>query len=382
MRKFPLEGLRVFEFGSNVAGPYIGWILAELGADVTKIERPEGDDARTWGPPFWNGSSTMFHAINRNKKSLCVDLTDPDNAEALRARIVEEADVVVQNLRPGVAAKLGFSAESLRKEIPGLIYCNLNAYGAAGPLRNEPGYDSLMQAFGGIMSVTGVEGSPPVRAGVSIIDKGTAMWCVIGVLAALYERKSTGIGCVVDGSLLETTLGWMAFHFAGFQATGEAPERLGTSARGVVPYQGYECSDGYLIVAASNDRLFVKLCGALDRPEWIDDDRFVTNPRRVENKTVLNKMLEELLKTRTREEWQEILNAAGVPTSPIQTVEEALHHEQTTALGMAQETGDDSMKLFGLPVSFDGERPPLRNLAPPLGDAGQVNSPNGAADAD
>ena len=382
MREFPLEGLRVFEFGGNVAGPYIGWILAELGADVTKIERPEGDDARSWGPPFWNGSSTAFHTINRNKKSLCVDLKVPGETAKLRAQIVEEADVVVQNLRPGVAAKLGFSAESLRKDNPGLIYCNLNAFGAVGPLSAKPGYDALMQAFGGIMSVTGEEGRPPVRAGVSLVDKGTAMWCTIGILTALYERKSTGIGCVVDGSLLETTLSWMTFHTASFQASGEEPERLGTSARGVVPYQGYECSDGHLIVAGSNDRLFVKLCRTLEHPEWSEDGRFATNPKRVENQKVLNEMLETLLKTRTRAEWQEKFDAAGVPSSSIQTAGEALQHEQTAALGLAQETGDEAMKLFGLPLSFDRKRPPLRNLAPPLGNANEMESPNGVEHAD
>ncbi|HUK89508.1 MAG TPA: CoA transferase, partial [Blastocatellia bacterium] len=190
--ELPLTGVKVFELCSNLAGPYASWILAELGADVIKIERPEGDDARTWGPPFWRGAGTIFQTVNRNKKSVCLDLKDPDVAASLRNRIAEEGDVFVQNLRSGVVHDLGFSAETLRAANPRLIYCNLFAFGSKGPLKNQPGYDTLMQAFGGIMSVTGEEGGKPVRAGVSVIDMGTGMWCATGILTALYRRAITG----------------------------------------------------------------------------------------------------------------------------------------------------------------------------------------------
>ncbi|MBZ5609562.1 MAG: CoA transferase [Acidobacteriia bacterium] len=371
-KELPLSGVRVFEFGSNVAGPYAGWILAEMGADVVKIERLEGDDARSWGPPFWNGSATLFHTVNRNKKSCSVDLKDSEAVERLRGRILREADVVLQNLRPGVAAELGFSAESLTAENPRLIYCNLHGYGARGPLKDRPGYDALVQAFGGIMSVTGEEGHPPVRAGISVIDAGTGMWCAIGILGALYRRALTGKGGIVDASLFETALGWMAFHASAFQASGDTPMRLGTATRGIAPYQGYACSDGVLMIAASNDRLFAKLARALDHPEWPEQDRFRTNPSRVANQGALNQLLDEILITAPREHWQRILDAAGVPNSPVQTVEELLAHPQTAALAMAQDTGDPGMKLFGLPLSFEGTRPPLRNIAPALG-AGNQN---------
>jgi crotonobetainyl-CoA:carnitine CoA-transferase CaiB-like acyl-CoA transferase len=372
--ELPLSGIRVFEFGCNVAGPYAGLILAQLGAEVIKIERPEGDDARSWGPPFWNGAATVFHAINRDKQSLVVNLKDAKAAAHLRQRIHKEADVVLQNLRPGTMAELGFSAESLMKENPRLIYCNLHAFGARGPLKHLPGYDTLMQAFGGVMSVTGEEGQAPVRAGVSVIDSGTGMWCVIGILAALYRRNVTGKGCVVDASLFETALGWMILHAASFQASGDLPTRLGTGTRSIVPYQAYKCSDGVLIIAASNDRLFVKLARVVGHPEWTQDERFRTNPQRVAHRTVLNSMLEKILISATRAEWQNKFEAVGVPSAPVQSIAELLVHPQTAALEIAQDTqnhlgGDTSekpMKLLGLPISLNGKRPPLRNLAPPL----------------
>jgi crotonobetainyl-CoA:carnitine CoA-transferase CaiB-like acyl-CoA transferase len=377
--ELPLKGIRVFEFGCNLAGPYAAWILAELGADVIKIERPEGDDARNWGPPFWKGTSTVFHAVNRDKKSLVVDLKDAASAAQLRQRIQKEADVVIQNLRAGSMAELGFSAECLMKDNPRLIYCNLHAFGARGPLKHLPGYDTLMQAFGGVMSVTGEEGQEPVRAGVSAIDCGTGMWCVIGVLSALHRRTITGKGCMIDASLFETALGLMNLHAASFQASGDPPARLGTATRSIVPYQGYSCSDGVLIIAASNDRLFAKLARVLGHAEWIQDERFRTNPQRVAHRAEMNRLLEQILITAPRAEWQKKLEAAGVPSAPVQSIAEVLVHPQLAALEMAQDTGEPiqegkgdgpgnpTMKLLGLPLTLNGKRPPLRNLAPPLG---------------
>lgn len=363
---FPLSGIRVFEFGSNLAGPYAGWVLAQMGAEVVKIERPEGDDARGWGPPFWRGAATLFHTVNRDKESLCIDLKDSAAVAALRRRILEEGDVVLQNMRPGVAAQLGFSAESMTAENPRLIYCNLHAFGATGPMKNHPGYDTLMQAFSGVMSVTGQEDGPPVRAGVSVADMGTGMWCVIGILGALYRRTSTGRGGIIDASLYETCLGWMTLHSTAFQATGDMPLRYATAARGIVPYQGYPCSDGMLIIAASNDRLFAKLARALGHPEWAEDERFKTNPQRVAHRAEVNRRLDAILTTAPRAHWQSKLDAAGVPNSPVHSMNEVLQHPQTAALGMLQDTGHDGLKLFGLPFSMDGERPSMRHLAPEL----------------
>jgi crotonobetainyl-CoA:carnitine CoA-transferase CaiB-like acyl-CoA transferase len=224
-----------------------------------------------------------------------------------------------------------------------------------------------MQAFGGIMSVTGDEQGEPVRAGVSVIDMGAGMWCVIGILGALFRRASTGKGCVIDTSLYETALGWMTLHSTALQASGELPVRFATAARGIVPYQGYPCSDGMLIIAASNDRLFAKLAKVLGHPEWASDERFRTNPQRVAYREVVNGLLVEILTKEPRAIWQEKLDAAGIPSSPVYRMDEVLAHPQTAALGMAQDTGRDGMKLFGLPFSMDGNRPVSRNLAPALG---------------
>src|SRR5262249_3701129 len=207
-------------------------------------------------------------------------------------RIVDEADIVLQNLRPGVAEDLGFSAKALIEARPSLIYCNLHAFGAQGPLKHQPGYDTLVQAFGGIMSLTGDDTGPPGRAGVSVIDIGAGMWCCIGILAALHRRQITGKGCIVDASLFETALGWMSWHAAGYQASRELPGRRSTGARGIVPYQAFACADGPLIVAASNDRLFAKLARALGHPEWPSDERFSTNPQRVVNSPALISLIE------------------------------------------------------------------------------------------
>jgi len=234
-------------------------------------------------------------------------------------------------------------------------------------MKQQPGYDTLIQAFGGVMSVTGENGGPPVRAGVSVIDIGAGMWCCIGILTALYRRTMTGKGCIVDASLFETALGWMSWHAAGFQASGELPGRRATGARGIAPYQAFDCADRPLIIAASNDRLFAKLARTLGHPEWLEDARFSTNPQRVVNQEELVELIAAIMLRKPCQEWQKQLDDAGIPNAPVQNIAEVLAHPQTEALEIAQATADASMKLIGLPLSFDGCRPPLRRLAPPLG---------------
>jgi len=364
----PLAGIRVVELGSNVAAPYGTWVLSQLGAEVVKVERPDGgDDGRRWGPPFWDDAAALFQVLNANKKSVRVDLKDAEQRERLLAYCARHADVVLQSLRPGVAEDSGVGADVLLARNERLIYCNLGAFGAKGPMRRKPGYDALMQAFGGIMSVTGEEGRPPVRVGVSIVDMGTGMWCAMGVMAALLRRNQTGKGGVVDASLFETAVGWMAILGGDWHSIGQVGIRRGTATRGITPYQGYECADGYLIVAAGNDRLFVKLAGALGHPEWPADPRFRDNAARTENREAINALIEAILRTRPRAHWREVLDAAGVPNGPIQSIDEVVVDPQTEALGMVQETPDKHLKLLGLPLSFDGERPPFRWSAPPLG---------------
>ncbi len=364
----PLAGIRVVELGSSVAAPYAAWLLAALGAEVLKVERPgAGDDARQWGELFPDGRSSFFEALNRDKLGITVDLKDEAERAWLRGLCATDIDVVVQNLRPGVVERYGLGAAALTRENPRLVYCNLGAFGDRGPLREHPGYDPLMQACGGIMSVTGEEGRPPVRVGTSIIDMGTGMWCVIGILGALYRRSITGRGCVVDASLYETALGWMTIFTSVMQAAGRSPGRQGSGIRGLAPYQAYECADGYLMIAAPNDRLFARLAGALDHPEWPADERFDSNQKRSRNLAALNRLLAPVLATRPRAHWQAKLDAAGVPSAPVRATAEVLEHEQTLALEILQSLPGDPLRRVGMPLRFDGERPPLRGPAPSLG---------------
>jgi crotonobetainyl-CoA:carnitine CoA-transferase CaiB-like acyl-CoA transferase len=368
--KLPLQGIRVVELGTSVAGPYGTWILATLGAEVVKVERPgTGDDCRQWGPPSaQEGFRSFFLVLNALKKSIVVDFDDAAERDRLRRYIAENADVVVQNLRPGLVERFGLAADDLMAENSRLIYCHSGAFGAQGPYKDRPGYDPLMQACGGVMSVNGEEGRPPARVGTSIIDMGTGMWCAMGVLTALHQRNETGKGCRVDTSLYETALGWMHYHAAGYYGTGEAPKRVGSKAPGIAPYQAYECSDGYLVIAGANDRLFRKLCAALGHPDWADDPRFGSNLSRWEHLDALNGLMEAELRNQPRTHWQEKLDDAGVPNAPTQTVDEVLVHPQTLALDILQETSDGLLKLIGLPMRFDGHRPPQPTGPPALGE--------------
>jgi crotonobetainyl-CoA:carnitine CoA-transferase CaiB-like acyl-CoA transferase len=358
-----IKGKVVVELGASVAAPAAGQILADLGADVVKVEKAEGDDARKWGPPFVDGSSAIFQSLNRNKRSVVCDLRSPREREALIRFIVEKADIVLQNLRPGQVESLGLGAQDLLKKKPGLIYCNIGAFGRGGPLSSRPGYDPLMQAFGGIMSVVGEEGRPPVRVGPSIIDVGTAMWGVIGILAKLHSRE----GGVVDVSLFETAASWMTFYAAQYSASGELPRRNGSGQAAIVPYRAYRTSDGDLVVSAGNNSLYRRLCGVLGHPEWADDPRFLTNPDRVANAAALYGLIEPEMAKRSCAQWSELLDAAGVPCAPVQNVGQMLAHEQLKAVGMLQQVPGSSIPLLGLPVSFDGRRPDPGKAAPALG---------------
>jgi crotonobetainyl-CoA:carnitine CoA-transferase CaiB-like acyl-CoA transferase len=234
----PLTGLLAVEIGTSVAGPFAGQILADLGAEVVKVENPQGgDDARKWGPPFVRGAAPIFNAVNRNKRSAAVDLKHDGERASLRRFILDESDIVLQNLRPGLVERYRLDAASLRAVRPSLIYCNLAAYGAQGPLKDRPGYDPLMQAFGGLMSLTGEEGREPVRIGPSVVDQGSAMWAVIGILSALNRRAATGEGCVVDTSLYETALAWTNVHVASLLASARVPRRMGSENFGICPYK-------------------------------------------------------------------------------------------------------------------------------------------------
>jgi crotonobetainyl-CoA:carnitine CoA-transferase CaiB-like acyl-CoA transferase len=364
-----LEGIVVVELGQSVAAPFAGQLLADLGALVVKVEKPAGDDARSWGPPFVDGAAATFQALNRGKRSVVCDLRDPRQLEVLVTFIVDRADVVLQNMRPGQVDELGLGAGTLRERKPSLVYCNIGAFGRHGPLAGRAGYDPLMQAFGGIMSVTGEPGRPPVRVGPSIVDIGTGLWAVIGVLLALYRRKDSGAGGVVDVSLLETAAAWMAPFAMQYLASGAVPARQGTGQTGIVPYRAYATADGELVVAAGNNQLYGKFCAVLGRPEWAADDRFATNPDRVSNAAQLDELLEPVLATRTNAEWTRDLDDAGVPCAPVQDVGQMLAHEQIAALGLLRSLPGLSQPVIGPALSIDDNRPLARSAPPALGEA-------------
>jgi crotonobetainyl-CoA:carnitine CoA-transferase CaiB-like acyl-CoA transferase len=364
----PLAGITVVELCHSVAGPYGGMVLAGLGAEVIKVENPDrGDHARGWGPPYWHGKSTTFQSLNRDKLGVTVDLSDPGQLGRFKQLVLDRADVFIQNLRPGSIDQYGLGGEQLLREKPSLVYCNLGAFGRCGPLHEMPGYDPLMQAFGGLMSVTGEQGRAPVRVGPAVVDMGSGMWSVIGILAALLRRGVTGRGAVVDTSLFETAVAWMTIITAGYLASGEVRRPMGSGIAEIVPHQAFPTRDGYIMVAAGNDSLFRKLSAAIDRAAWADDLRFASNDGRVRHRVELIGAMEQIFAKQPSAEWARRLDSAGVPNAPIQSVDEVVAHPQTKALGIVQEAPDVDMQLVGLPLSFDGKRPAFRRVAPDLG---------------
>jgi crotonobetainyl-CoA:carnitine CoA-transferase CaiB-like acyl-CoA transferase len=356
----PLTGASVVDVTSSLAGPTATQLLAALGADVVKVEPLAGDHARAWGPPFLAGEGALFLASNAGKRSIAVDLGD-DRGREIVLRLADRADVFLQSLRPGAAERQGLGAPALRQRNPRLVYCSIGAFGSRGPLSEQPGYDPLLQAASGIMSVTGEANGAPVRVGVSLVDLGTGVWAALGVLAALYERERTGTGRTLEISLYETALSLLAYQLVGFLGTGFVPGREGSAFPQIVPYQVFPTRDGELMIVAGNDKLFAALCEVLDVPELSADSRFLTNPDRVANRPQLLALLEERTKQRESAELLDALVAAGVPASPVHDVGEAARHPQTEALGILQSLG--SFVSVATPLSADGER--VRHQAPP-----------------
>ena len=355
----PLDGVRVVDVTSSLAGPYCTEILAALGADVVKVEHPQrGDEARAWGPPFWADASVMFYAANLSKRSLALDLK---RGREVLLRLVEHADVFLQSLRPGTAKRLGFGAEDLRELNPRLVYCDIGAFGRTGPLRDRPGYDPLLQAFGGIMSVTGEPDRPGVRVGTSVVDQGTGMWAALGILAALLA----GGGRTVDVSLFETAVGLLPYQVTAYLGTGAVPERHGTAFPLIAPYQVFHARDGEVMIAAANDGLFTRLCESLGVSELVADPRFATNPDRLARREELAGLIQAAVGDVSRGELLTRLAAAGIPAAPVNDIGQVAEHEQTAALGLIQNLPEPTV---GVPLSFDGSRVLHRSPPPRLGE--------------
>jgi crotonobetainyl-CoA:carnitine CoA-transferase CaiB-like acyl-CoA transferase len=364
----PLAGVRVLDLSRVLAGPLATMTLGDLGADVVKVERPgEGDDTRHWGPPFAGDDAAYFLSLNRNKRSVAIDLKTTQGAEAVR-RLAGEVDVVIENFRPGLMSQLGLGLDELRAANPRLVTCSLTAFGDDAPeAASRPGYDIIVQALSGLMSITGEPDGEPTKAGVALLDVVTGLYATIGILAALQERERTGAGRHVGVSLFDAGVAAMVNQASNFLIGGMVPTAMGSQHPNIVPYQVFHGSDRPFILAGGNDRIFRRTCEVVGHPEWADDDRFATNQARVMHRDPLVALLTEVFATRPADEWLAELEAASVPCAPIRAMDEVFASPEGAALVQTVEDGarNTTLRLVADPLKFDGERLPVR-LPPPL----------------
>lgn len=367
----PLSGLRVLDLSRILSGPFCTMVLGDLGADVIKIEEPSrGDETRHWGPPYQGDQTAYFLSVNRNKRSVAIDLKAPSGL-----RVVDQlalgADVLVENFRPGTAERLGLGYPQLSKKNPGLVYVSISAYGQTGPMQAVPGYDAVAQAVSGMMSVTGEADGPPVRAGVSIADIGAGMWAALGALAALVPRERSGRGQWVDVSLHEGLLAWLTYVAAGYFASGKVPGRYGSGHPTIVPYQAFDTADGSVMVAVGNEKQWRSFARVLGLEDLAEDPRFATNADRVRHRVDLVSVLRQTMRSRSANEWVELLSAADVPAGAINTVDQALAHPQVTARGLIKEVDHPSagrLRTVMTPIRLSGEATAVRRPPPRLGE--------------
>jgi crotonobetainyl-CoA:carnitine CoA-transferase CaiB-like acyl-CoA transferase len=366
-RDGPLAGLKVLDLTEHMAGPFCTMILADMGAEVVKLERPgKGDSVRAWG----DGSerNPYFRYINRNKKGITLDYKQPEG-KALFLRLVEDVDVLVENYRPTVMPRAGLGFEALREVNPRLIYAQLSGLGYDGPYAGRGGFDLIAQGMGGIMHVTGEPDGPPTSVGLPICDLGTGMWAVQGILAALYERQRTGKGRLVECSLLETAIGFSSWTSAQWLADHEEPTRQGSRHRQNAPYQRMQTKDGYLMMGAAGEAIWARCAKALGHPEWCEDPRFATNQRRVANRDALEGVMNAVLTAKTTDHWVEVLEAAGVPCGPVYNYRQMFADPQVRHRGLVQHASDPELgevPHIRTPVKI-GEGVRVRTVAPKLG---------------
>jgi formyl-CoA transferase len=366
----PLEGIRVLDFSRVLAGPYCTMMLGDLGADVIKVESPEGDDTRRWGPPYQGTESAYYLCCNRNKRGIVLDLTterDRDVARTLDLR----SHVIVENFKLGTMERWGLSFEDLAPRNPGLIYCSISGYGRTGPDASLPGYDYVMQGVGGIMSITGEPDGPPGKVGVAIVDLTAGMFALSSILAALRVRDLTGQGQRIDLSLLDSHLAWLANVAGNYLVSGDIPRRYGNAHPNIVPYQAFEASDAWFILAIGNDRQWSRFCAAVARPDLTSDPRFTTNADRVRNRSALVPILTSLFRAHPRSHWLTLLQSAGIPTGPVNTVDLALTGPQVEARGMVQtidHPGIGPFRTVASPLNLESTPPTIRRHPPMLGE--------------
>ncbi len=368
----PLQGIRVLDLSQVVAGPFCSMLLADMGAEVIKVERPDiGDNLRKWGPPFLGGEGVYFLYLNRNKKSITLNLKS-EEGKRIFTQLLKRSDVLLENFRPGTMERLGFGYEEVSRINPRIIYCRISGYGQTGPYRNRGGYDLLAQGESGLISVTGEQDRPPgAKVGVAIVDMGTGLYAAIGILLALMAREKTGRGQLVDVSLLDSAVSWMLQPIGYYLSTGRLPKRLGTAHPVAAPYQVFKTRNIYITVGCAADRNWRALCRVLGLDELADDPRFSTNPKRVENREELAEILGEIFERESGEVWLRRLQEAGVPCAPVNTVDRLLEHPQLQARGMFVEVEHRKagrLMLTGIPIKLSDTPGEVRSPSPMLGE--------------
>ncbi len=367
----PLEGVRVLDLTRVVAGPYCAMFLGDLGADVVKVEQPgTGDDTRGWGPPFAGGESAYYLCINRNKRSLTLDFKSKRAVELLR-QLVKVADVVIENFRPGTMERLGMAEADLRKLNPRLIYASLTGFGADGPMSDWPGYDLIVQAWGGLMSITGTPEGEPVKVGVAIIDLVAGLMLGKAITAALFAREKIGVGQRIDTSLLEAEVASLINVGSNYLVGGKIPARWGNAHPNIVPYQNFKTADGYLVIGVASEVIWKRFCQALGRDDLAADERFTNNSKRVENRAELVALLSDIFMQRGNEAWFKLLKEAEVPCAPVQTVDQVFQAPQVLHRDMLMEVEHPTagnVRMAGIPVKFSVTPASVRRPPPLLGE--------------
>jgi formyl-CoA transferase/CoA:oxalate CoA-transferase len=366
----PLDGIRVIDLTRILAGPYCTMALADAGADVIKVEEPgKGDDTRGWGPPFVKGESAYFLAVNRGKRGMTLNLKDPRGGEVLW-RLLETADVLIENFRPGTLDRLGFSAEDVRRRNPRIVHASVSGYGPDGPWGGRPGYDAVIQGEGGLMSLTGAPDGPPFRVGASVADVLAGMTAFQGIVLALLRRARTGEGGRVDVSLLESLIATFAYHNSTYLLAGIVPGRLGNRHPSLAPYETFEAADGPVVLAVGSEGLWRAFCRSMGEPELAEDPRFRTNPLRVMNYDALRAHLAPRLRARKVDEWLADWEAAGIPCGRVRTVAEALDLPQVAARGLLIDVDHPTIgpgRYVGSPIHLSGAERSSRRPPPALG---------------
>jgi formyl-CoA transferase len=362
----PLNGIRVLDLSRVLAGPYCTMVLGDLGADVIKIESPDGDETRGWGPPFMSGESAYYLCINRNKRGIVVNFKT-DEGRAIVRGLAEQSDILVENFRPGTLSNFSLDFESVSAVNPKLIYCSITGFGHTGPLRDMPGYDFMIQAMGGMMSVTGEPDGEPMKVGVAAADLFAGQNAVIAILAALQARPQTGKGQHLDISLFDSQLGWLANVASSYLISGDLPKRYGNAHANIVPYQSFQASDAWFVIAVGNDIQFTRLCSVIGNAELAQDIRFTTNAGRVENRDALIALLKPAFLTRSASEWLSGLEAAGIPCGPINTLDKVFAMSQVEAREMVvhmEHPVIEDLRMVGSPLKFS-QTPVDYKLPPP-----------------